>query len=134
MNLFGELLFTSDHPDSRRFDSGESKPIPADDGVQRLHNHITDAGVQMESGKDPFVHSIFDGIASPALRRGGQIHDRRSDQVFEPVSERDVSNILQHLPYNLVRVTTRRCCCHYSLQRQVDVHCDRAALKRNSSA
>jgi len=106
MNLFGELLFTSDHPDSRRFDSSETKPIPADDGVQRLHNQITDAGVQMESGKGPFIHSRFDGIASPAVRRGGQIHDGRSDHVLEPVTESDVSNTLQHLPYNLVRVTT----------------------------
>jgi hypothetical protein len=71
MNLFSELLLASDHPDLRRFDTSESKPVPADDRIKRLHNHIADAGVQMEAGKDPFVHSSFDGIAGPAVRRAG---------------------------------------------------------------
>ncbi len=122
MNLFSELLLASDHPDARRFDASESQPVPADDCFQRLHNHVTNAGIQVESGKDPFVHSSFDRIASPAIRRGGQIDDRRSDRVLEPVTKRDVSHALQHPAYNLVRVTTRRCCCPHSLQCQVDVH------------
>jgi uncharacterized protein (TIGR03067 family) len=53
MNLFGELLFASDHPDPRRFDASESQPVPADDCFKRLHNHVTNAGVQVEAGKDP---------------------------------------------------------------------------------
>src|SRR5271157_5417254 len=55
MNLFSELLLASDHPDARRFDASESQPVPADDCFQRLHNHVTNAGIQVESGKDPFV-------------------------------------------------------------------------------
>ena len=67
MNLFSELLLTSDHPHARRFDASESRPVSADDCFQRLHNHVTNAGIQVESGKDPFVHSSFDRIASPAV-------------------------------------------------------------------
>jgi len=109
MNLLSELLFASDHPNSRRFDSSET----------RLHSHITGTGVQMKSGKDPFVHSRFDRIPGSAVRRGGQIHDSRSDHILEPVSERYVSRALQHLTCNQVRVSTRQCC--YSLHRFVNV-------------
>ena len=129
VNLLGELLFARDRPNPRRFDAGESQPVPADDGLKRLHNHIANAGVQVESGEDPFVHSSFDGIAGPPVRRGGQIHGRRSDRVLEPVTERDVSHFLQHLPYNPIRVIARRCCCHHSLQRQVDVHRGSSSLE-----
>ena len=47
MNLFGELLFATDHPNPRRFDARESQPVPAGDCFQRLHNHVTNAGVQV---------------------------------------------------------------------------------------
>ena len=60
MNLFGELLFVSDHPNLRRFDAGEFQPVPALDRFQRLHHHVTNASVQVESGKRSFVHSTFD--------------------------------------------------------------------------
>src|SRR5258708_29480825 len=107
MNLFGELLFASDHPNLRRFDAGESQPIPALNRFQRMHNNVTNAGVQVESGKGSFVHSSFDGIAGTAVRRGGQIQDGPSDRIREPISERDVSHTLQHLAYYLVCVIAR---------------------------
>jgi hypothetical protein len=87
MNLLGELLFASNHQDTRRFDASESQPVPPHNCLQRSYNHITDPGVQMESGKNPLVHSSFDGIAGPAVRRGGQIDDRRSDYELEPIIE-----------------------------------------------
>jgi hypothetical protein len=65
MNLFGEPLFASDHPDPRPFDRGESQPVPALDRLQRLHDRVTNTAVQMESGKDPFVHSSFNGSKFP---------------------------------------------------------------------
>lgn len=98
MNLFSERLFTSDHPDPRRFDTCKSEPIPAGDCVLRIHDHITNAGVEMESGKDPLVHSRFDGVTCPALRRGGQIHDRRSDHILKPITKMNMNRGLQHLP------------------------------------
>ena len=91
VNLFGELLFASNHSDLRVFDTSESQPVAADDRFQRLHNHITNAGIQVESCKGSFVHPSFDGIARPAVRRGGQIRDRRSDLELEPVAERQVN-------------------------------------------
>jgi hypothetical protein len=66
-HLFGELLFASNHPDPRRLDAGESQPVLADNCFEWLHNHVSDAGVQVESGKDPPIHSSFDRIAGPAI-------------------------------------------------------------------
>ena len=77
MNFFGERRSREIIGTRRRFDAGESQPVPAADCFHRLHNHITDAGVQMESDKNPFGHSSFDGIASAAVWRRGRIHDRR---------------------------------------------------------
>ena len=134
MDLFSELLFARDHPDLRRFDPGESEPVPAFDCFQRLHDNVTDASIQMESGEDPPVHSSFDWIAGTAVWRRSQIHDGRSDRVLEPVTERNISHALQHLPNNPVcsppadvAATT---CCNVKSMSTVD----RAALKRSSSA
>ena len=60
MDLLSELLFASDHPYSRRFDTGEPQPIPADDRFQRLNNHVADACIQMETSENAAVHSSFD--------------------------------------------------------------------------
>ena len=80
------------------------------------------SSVQVESGKDSFVHSSFDRVAGAAVRRRGQIHGRWADHVLESVTERGVGRVLQHLPYDLVRVTTLRRGCPYSLHCEVDVH------------
>ena len=74
----------------------------------------------MESGKNPLVHASFDRIAGAAVRRRGQIHDRRSDRKLEPVAESHGGRTLQHLPYDLVLVTARG--CGDSLHCEVDVH------------
>src|SRR6516225_4729116 len=63
MELFGDLLLAGDHPNLRRLDPSESQPVPADDRFQRRRYHVTNAGVQVESGEDPIVHPSFDGIA-----------------------------------------------------------------------
>jgi len=119
MNLLRELLFASDHHDSRRFDAGESQPVPADDRFQRLHNHVTDACIQMETGENAFVHASFDRESRATVGRGGQIHDRRPDHELEPVAERNISRGLQHRPQNfdLAGVHSR-----HSPYSQVDVH------------
>ncbi len=96
------------------------QPVPADDGFQRLHYRVTYAGVQMESAKDPFVHSSFDRVSRTAIRCGGQIHDRRSDRELEPVAERRDGRVLQHLSDNVVLVAARR--CRDPLHRAVDVY------------
>jgi hypothetical protein len=120
VNLLGELLFASDHQDTRRFDAGESQPVPAHDCFQRSHNHVTNARVQVESGEGPFVHSSFDRIAGAAVRRRGQIHRRRPNHELEPVTERDIGRALEHLPNDLVLVAAGGCCD--PLHRQVDVY------------
>jgi len=56
MNLLGQLLFATDHLDTRRFDTGKSQPVPAHDCIQRSHNHVTNARVHVKSGEGPFVH------------------------------------------------------------------------------
>ncbi len=87
MNLFGELLFASDHPNLRRFDAGESQPIPALDRFQRMHNNVTNAGVQVESGKGSFVPSNFDGIAGTAVAR--QSNPRRAVRSHTRTNQRE---------------------------------------------
>jgi hypothetical protein len=120
MNLFSELLFTSDHPDLWRVDASESQPVSTDDSFKRLHNQVTNTGIEVESSKDPLVHSSFDRKTGAAIRRGGQVHDRLPDHELEPVTEIDVGRALQHFPDDLVRVTTH--CCFHSLNRQVNIH------------
>jgi hypothetical protein len=101
---FPQTAFARDHPDSRRLDARESQPISADDGSQGLRHHVTNACVQVESGKGARVHSSLDQIAGAAIWRRRQILGRRSDRKLEPVAKRHVGRALQHLPYDLVLV------------------------------
>ncbi len=120
MDLLSELLFAGNHLSAHRFDSSEPQPVPADDRLQRLHNNITNAGIEVEPSKDPPVHSGFDWKTGAAIRRSGQIQDRRPNRVFEPIAERSASSILQHLPDDLIRILRFRPL--YSLQREIDVN------------
>jgi hypothetical protein len=100
----------------------EFRSVPTLDCFTRLDDHIANSGIQAKSGKGSPVQSRFDGIASPAVRRGSQIHDRRSDDVVEPVTEKCVSGSLQHSLYDRVDVTN---VCRWrddQVQREVDVH------------
>jgi len=61
VNLLGELLFAERSSEPAAF---RRRRIPASPGrrwSQALHNHIANAGVQVESGEDPFVHRASTG-------------------------------------------------------------------------
>jgi len=71
-----ELLFASDHHDSRRFvpanpASPGRRSFPA--APQSRHRCC----IQMETGENAFVHASFDRESRATVGRGGQIHDRR---------------------------------------------------------
>ena len=50
MKLFGELLFTLDHRDRWRSNSGETKPIAHAGLLRRIKNDVTNSDVRMELG------------------------------------------------------------------------------------
>ena len=85
-------------------DAGELEPLPTLDSLQWLHHRIADSGIQMEPRKHPAIHSSLHGIPGTAIRRCLQIHDRRTDCVFEPVPQRNAGGILQHLANHPTRI------------------------------
>ncbi len=80
---------------------------PADDGLRAGREQSVRANPARHwdyavlLGEDRLIHSGFDRMAGPTVRRGRQIHGGRPDYELEPVTGGEV----------------RR-----SLQRQVDVH------------
>ena len=104
MDLLGELLLAGDHLNLCGFNTGEFQPIATNDCFQWSQNHVAHACVQMKPGKDTTIHSGFNRVTSSAVGRRDQIHDRRSDEVIEPVAWWSVSRALQHFPHLLVDV------------------------------
>ena len=73
----------------------------------------------MKACENHAVHRRFHGIPGATVGRGIQIHDGRSDGVFEPVAELETGRILQQFPNNPIGFSITGGCD--LLDRQVDV-------------